>query len=128
MRRLAVAVLLFLFLISSAVPGAAMPLAGNLDSSPLASENPGVEVDNAHYDLFTQSLAIGADPFKHLVADLNNDSRPDVAVIYENSPTLDIFFGDVSYQYSPSNSNTVTLTNPITAIAIGDMDNDLDKI
>ena len=125
MRRLAVAVLLFLFIISSAVPGAASPTSGTLDYSPLASENPGGQVENAHYDLFTQSLAIRADPFKHLVADLNNDSRPDVAVIYENSPTLDIFFGDANFHYSTLDRTTRTMANHITDIAIGDMNNDL---
>ncbi len=124
MRRLAVAVLLSLFLLSSAVPGAVSPIVGHLDSSPLASENPGDEVDNAHFDLFTQSLAIRADPFKHLVADLNNDSRPDVAVIYKNSPTLDIFFGNAEYQFSTLDRTTRTMASPITDIAVGDMDND----
>lgn len=124
MRRLAIAVLLVLFLLSSAVPGMASPNAGSSDSLPLASENPGGEIQNAHYNRFTQTLSIGADPFKHLVADLNNDSRPDVAVIYENSPFLDIFFADLNYQYSYLNSTTVNMTYAITDIAAGDMDND----
>jgi len=124
MKRLAVAVLLFLLLFSSAVPGVVSSTTGNSDLSLLTFENPGSDADDAYYDLFAQSLVIGADPFKHLVADLNNDSRPDVAVIYDNSPILDIFFADADYQFSALDRTSRNLTNPITDIAVGDMDND----
>ncbi len=124
MKRLVVAVLLALFLLSTSLPGTATLSERSLDSEPLASENPGYEAPGALFDRFAQSLAIGTDPFKHLVTDLNNDSHPDIAVIYENSPILDIFFGDLDYQYSYSDSTTRILSNPITDIAAGDMDRD----
>lgn len=127
MRRIAVAVLLILFLLSSALPSMASPLDQLSSSAPIASENPGIDTGSALYDHFAQSLTIGTAPLNHLVADLNNDSRPDIAVIYQNSPTLDILFGDSSNQYSYLNSNTVTFANPITAMTVGDMDNDTDN-
>jgi PKD repeat protein len=123
MRRLAVAVLLFLFLISSAVPVTlAVPGASSAET-PLEF-NPGLGENDGNFDLFAQTVPLRANPIKHVVADLNNDSRNDLAVIYQGSTILDIFFADTSYNFIATPSISATFLWQPTGLAVGDMDND----
>ncbi|HQM67441.1 MAG TPA: hypothetical protein PLY24_06635 [Methanomassiliicoccales archaeon] len=92
MRRVAAAVLLFLFVLSSTVPGLASPFAGPLDASPLASENPGIDDGLSLFDKFSQTVILDGEPKDSAIGDLNNDSLDDIAVIYEGSKVLNIFY------------------------------------
>ncbi|MHC1709960.1 MAG: PKD domain-containing protein [Methanomassiliicoccales archaeon] len=123
MRRLAVAVLLFLLVLSAApLADSALPTHGA--EAPLASENPGFEEAGSLFDEFAFSLPIRANPSKHVITDLNNDSRPDIAVIYDDSPMLDIFYADLQYRFSHSGSYNVSMPGNINDLAAGDMDRD----
>lgn len=123
MKRSAVAVLLFLFILSSAVPiTLAAPEASSVESS--LAYNPGLDGGEAVFDIFTQTVTLRANPIKQAVADLNNDSRIDMAVIYQGSTVLDIFFSGPSYNFPSSPSMSVSFDHQPTGIAAGDMDND----
>jgi PKD repeat protein len=123
MNRSAVAVLLFLFILSTTLPGAAAPLKIGNDV-PLNNENPGTTEMGALFDDFSQTFMVRSEPLAQVVADLNNDSRPDVAVIYVDSKNLDIFFCDQNNNFSFTNRTSVTLTYDLTALTAGYMDDD----
>lgn len=123
MKPLAVAVLLSLFLLSTTLNGAAAPFYIN-DELPLDFQNPGTTKVDAPFDDFTQTFMVRSEPLGQVVTDLNDDERPDVAVFYFNSTILDIFYSNQSHGFSFADRTTVTLSNYVTALAAGDMDND----
>jgi len=123
MRRVALAVLLFVLLLSSAVPlSMAVPEASSAEA-PMAY-NPGLGSSGSYFDIFSQTLVLRANPVRHVIADLNNDSRNDLAVIYNGSTVLDIFFADSSYKFNATPSLSATFLWQPTGLAAGDMDKD----
>jgi len=123
MRRVAAAVLLSVFLINTMIPGIVAPAIPFNDSAPLES-NPGLQGDGALFDLFSQTVVIRAAPWKFATADLNNDARCDVAIIYQGSKVLDIFFANETFAFSSAPSHTITFNWQPTSLATGDMDRD----
>ncbi len=123
MRRLAIAVLLVLFLLSSAVPVTlAVPGASSAEA-PLEF-NPGLEENDDNFDIFSQTIVLRSNPLKHVVADLNNDGRNDLAIIYHDSIVLDIFLAGASNNFTSVPSQTVTFLWQPTGLTAGDMDDD----
>lgn len=125
MRRLAVAVLLSLFLLSSTLP--ALIVVDAEDVVMLEPESSGLGDNQTLFDEFSQTIVTAKGPMDQVVADLNNDSFLDIAVIYSNSQLLDIFFnyGNGTFSYSNwARIDPSTLSSSITDIAVGDMDND----
>lgn len=123
MTRLAVAVLLSIFIISTMLPGLTSTSTAAQDQLPLEA-NPGLVDEGALFDRFSQTVVVRADPIKHVVADLNNDSRPDLAIIFEGSNVLDIFFSNSTYGFPSTPSLTITFSWQPTGLAAGDMDKD----
>jgi PKD repeat protein len=125
MRRLAVAVLLSLFLLSSILP--ALIVVDAEEVVMLEPESSGLGDNQTLFDEFSQTIVTAKGPMDQVVADLNNDSVLDIAVIYSNSQFFDIFFNDGNGTFSYSNWARIdpsTLSSFITDIAVGDMDND----
>ena len=123
MRRLAVAVLLFLFIFSSAVPPTiAGP--GVISTEFPMRFNPGLEENHDNFDFFSQTITLRSNPIEHVVADLNNDSMNDIAVIYFGSKVLDIFLVDPSNNFPSVPSQTITFLQQPTGLAAGYMDAD----
>ncbi|MDD1771635.1 MAG: PKD domain-containing protein [Methanomassiliicoccales archaeon] len=125
MRRLAVAVLLSLFLLSSTLPSLVIVHAE--DAVMLEPESSGLGDNQTLFDEFSQTLVIAKGPKDQVVADLNNDSFLDIAIIYSNSQLFDIFFNDGNGTFSYSNWARIdpsTSSAFITDITVGDMDND----
>ncbi len=122
MRRSAVAVLLFLFVISAVAPSLAVP---SWPTEPTALyEHTGIDDGSSLFDEFAQTLIIPGEPRDSVLADLNNDTREDLAVIYKGSTSLDVFFFDPAIGFSNSNRTRIALPYEITDLAIGDMDGD----
>jgi len=121
MKRLAIAVLLALLMLSAGLLVPSYP-SHQTDSAILAAESQGLGGNEALFDEFTQTLVVGNNPIDQVVADLNNDTFLDIAIIYSNSLFFDIFYG-VDGTYSYSNWDRIPLTAYSTDIAVGDMDN-----
>jgi len=124
MRRVALAVLLVLFMLSAALPLTGAPPAEQLDAAPLAYENPGIDDGTTLFDEFSQTLIITGEPKKSMIADLDGDGLGDLAVIFNGSKDLNIFYCDPVNGFSSSDRTVVTLLYEITDLAIGDMDAD----
>ncbi|NLX47794.1 MAG: PKD domain-containing protein, partial [Euryarchaeota archaeon] len=123
MRRLAIAVLFSIIIISTMLPGMTSTSIEAHDQLPLEM-NPGILDEGALFDRFTHTVVVRANPIKHVVADLNNDSRYDLAIIYHGSTVLDIFLANSSHCFSATPSQTITFNWQPTGLAAGDMDRD----
>ncbi len=123
MKRLAIAVLLVLFLLSSAVPGATLPINLSEIQAPIET-NPGIQTPGAYFDLFSQPVVTRANPIDTAVADLNGDGRNDFAIIFSGSLLVDIYLCDSNGKFPDSPSLTRVVDYQPTAIAAGDMDGD----
>ena len=122
MRRLAIAVLIVLFAFSTAFPVIALiPGTEDVGEQPLApwEDDPGM------FDRYSETFVVSGEPIKHVVADLNNDSRLDLAVVYLNSPRIDIIYSDVEGAFNYSDRTSVYMPGLVTDIASGDMNKDL---
>jgi len=83
-----------------------------------------LQSDGSVFDTFSQTVVVRANPIKHVVADLNNDTRNDLAIIYKGSNVLDIFFANETYDFSSTPSRTITFGWQPTGLTSGDMDKD----
>ncbi|MCX6650608.1 MAG: PKD domain-containing protein [Methanomassiliicoccales archaeon] len=90
----------------------------------MSEVNPGLLGDGALFDTFSQTVVVRANPLKHIAADLNADTRVDLAIIYEGSNVLDIFLANETYAFSSAPSRTITFDWQPTGLASGDMDKD----
>ena len=118
MRRLAIAVLFSIIIISTMLPGMTSTSIEAHDQLPLEM-NPGILDEGALFDRFTHTVVVRANPIKHVVADLNNDSRYDLAIIYHGSTVLDIFLANSSHCFSATPSQTITFNWQPTGLAAG---------
>ncbi len=123
MRGVALAVLLFVLLLSPAVPLTLAVPDTTSTEAPLMF-NPGLDQNGGNFDLFARTIVLRPDPLKHVVADLDNDSKNDLAVIYHDSAIMDIFLADASNNFTSTPSQTVTFLWQPTGITAGDMDKD----
>jgi len=123
MKRLAIAVLLVLFVLSTALPATIAPQ-GTQDAMLPFGTNPGLQSEDGMFDEFTQTVVVRANPLDHVIADLNNDTILDLAIIYDGSNFLDIFLADGSFVFSSTPSRTITFDWQPTGLASGDMDRD----
>ncbi|HRR66703.1 MAG TPA: PKD domain-containing protein, partial [Methanomassiliicoccales archaeon] len=124
MRRVAAAVLIVLFTFSTAVPGICSQIEHPLD----LQENQSLadwELGSGNFNGLSQTFVVAGEPLKHVVADLNNDSRPDIAVIYNASFRIDIFYNDANGRFNYSDRTTIDMPGPVTDIAAGDVNKDL---
>lgn len=124
MRRVALAVLLVLFMLSAALPLTGAPPAEWLGTTPLAYENPGISDGTNLFDEFSRTLIITGEPKQSVMADLDGDGLGDLAVIFNRSAELNIFYFDPLNGFSNSDRTVVTLPYEITDLAVGDMDVD----
>jgi PKD repeat protein len=111
-------------MLSSALPLTGAPPTEQLDAAPLAYENPGIDDGTTLFDGFSRTLIITGEPKKSLLADLDGDGLGDLAVIFNGSSELNIFYCDLVNGFSALDRTVVTLPYEITDLAIGDMDVD----
>lgn len=124
MMRSVAAVLIVLFTLSAALTGTCSFDKGPWDIGPGQTLGGWAE-GSGHFDDRSQTFVVNGEPLKHLVADLNNDGRPDIAVIYNASSRIDIFYSDTNDRFNYSDRTTIDMPGPVTDIAAGDVDKDL---
>ena len=77
------------------------------------------------YDNFTRTSAVPSDDRSRWWSDdLNSDSLPDVAVIYENNNKIEIFYQGTDGSFD-NHSRRSSLVGNMTSIALGDMNDGL---
>ena len=82
--------------------------------------NPGLPQSNVLFDNFTQELMVSGSISSLAIGDLNNDSRPDIAVGYSDRNGIDVFYQSVLGYFSSVPSKSIPTSNHILALTICD--------